>query len=232
MFVPVPIDARCPTRLPVQQKKYTTSKKDHFVMSRQIDFHFCGFQQQSGNRLVTFCKSFRSISYIPGKCGSTVHLMCVCVCLCLLLLGRFLGARRWPCGFKMRLWDQIKSVFSAWKNQNNRTFLRSIKKYGLILNVLLVSAFSCVLVSKKQDDLRFFFFLFSFALFFSFCNKVPDPSAPTADVLPESFTSPWFQSLCICARGEFCPPRVGFPVFPCSHRFGYLLPRRVAECKR
>lgn len=162
MFVPVPIDARCPTRLPVLQKEYATLKKDHFVMSKQIDFHFCGFQQQSGNRLVTFCKSFRSISYIPGKCGSTVHLMCVCVCLYLLLLGRFLGARRWPCGFKMRLWDQIKSVFSAWKNQNNRTFLRC----GLILNVLLLSAFSCVLVSKKTGRSQIIFLLVFFCFLF------------------------------------------------------------------
>lgn len=97
------------------------------------------------------------------------------MCLRLLLLGRFVGVPRCPCGFKTRPWDQIKSVFSALNSQNNRTFLWSIRKYGLILNVLLVSAFSCVLVSKKtgRSQTLFLSCLVLFSFFFLFEIKCP-----------------------------------------------------------
>lgn len=39
------------------------------------------------------------------------------------------------------------------------------------------------------------------------------------------------RALNVCTWRLF-PARVAFPVFPCGHRFDYLLPRRVAECRK
>lgn len=170
-----------------------------------------------------------------------VYLMCACVCF--LLLSMSLEARHLPCGFKTMLWDQIKGLFSALKDQNNRTFLRSTKKYELIVNVLSVSALrKCFLMRPRRTHRNISDFVASFVgalvivvfvVVFNFEIVLPPVQMSChSSPLPPGFSHSVHQALNLCTWRLFCCECVFFLLFPCAHRFGYLLPCRVAECRK